>query len=74
MRVTRRNLLAAAVAVPAMMVAEPITRSVVSAISEAARASRPLASGTTATRCAQCGSDAHTMLDAGCSLAPKVLG
>jgi hypothetical protein len=74
MRVTRRDLLVATIAIPAVMVAEPFAKSVASAISGAARASRPAASGTTATRCAQCGSVTHTMLDTGCPLAPRVLG
>lgn len=35
--------------------------------------SRPLASGTSATRCAQCGAHDHTMLDRRCPAAPRVI-
>lgn len=34
---------------------------------------RPSPSGTSATRCAQCGSPDHTMLDRRCPAAPRVL-
>jgi hypothetical protein len=34
---------------------------------------RPSASGTSATRCAQCGATDHTMLDPRCPAAPRVL-
>jgi hypothetical protein len=54
------------------MLAEPFVRSIVSAVAGATRASRPSASGTTATRCAQCGSVDHSMLDVDCPLAPRV--
>ncbi|HEU5287005.1 MAG TPA: hypothetical protein VFV20_01250 [Candidatus Limnocylindria bacterium] len=37
------------------------------------RATRPAPSGTSATRCAQCGATDHGMLDRRCPLAPKVL-
>ncbi len=34
---------------------------------------RPAASGTSATRCAQCGAGDHAMLDVRCPAAPRVL-
>jgi hypothetical protein len=74
MQIARRSLLVAAVAAPAVLLAEQVTKSAIVALSGAARASRPLPSGTSATRCAQCGSADHTMLDPACPLAPRVLG
>ncbi|HEY6958138.1 MAG TPA: hypothetical protein VI814_04880 [Candidatus Limnocylindria bacterium] len=38
----------------------------------AAAARRPAAWGTSATRCAQCGAQGHTMLDPRCPRAPRV--
>ena len=73
-RIARRTLLIATLAATTASVAEPVTRSMLAAIAGAAKAARPTPSGTTATRCAQCGSADHTMLDARCPLAPRVLG
>jgi hypothetical protein len=42
-------------------------------VNGAIRAARPAPSGTSATRCAQCGATDHTMLDRRCPLAPRVL-
>jgi hypothetical protein len=73
MQITRRSLIVAAVAAPGVLVVERLAKSAIVAVSGAAHASRPAASGTSATRCAQCGSDRHTMLDPRCPMAPRVL-
>jgi hypothetical protein len=65
---SRRGFLLGALALPAAFAGAR-------AISWAAagfRVSRPRASGTSATRCAQCGG-AHSMLDPSCPRAPEVL-
>ena len=74
MPIARRRLLASLVAVPGIMVAGRVAALVESAVASAARAARPPASGTSTTRCAQCGSSEHGMLDPRCPLAPRVLG
>lgn len=73
MRLTRRHLLAAGLAVPGMLLVQRGAILVTEAAAGAIRAARPAASGTSATRCAQCGSPDHTMLDPRCPLAPRVL-
>jgi len=73
MRLTRRHLLATALAVPGLLVARQAAVLVGDAASGAIRAARPGPDGTSATRCAQCGSPDHTMLDPRCPLAPRVL-
>jgi hypothetical protein len=74
MAVSRRNLLLAVASLPALAIVHRGTDLVAGAITGAARAARPGADGTSATRCAQCGAADHTMLDPRCPLAPKVLG
>ena len=73
MAVSRRRLLAAAASLPILLVARRGAELAGDAIAGAARSARPAADGTSATRCAQCGSPDHTMLDAACPLAPRVL-
>jgi hypothetical protein len=73
MRITRRHLLAAGVALPGLLVAQRGAALVGEVAAGAIRAARPAADGTSATRCAQCGSPDHTMLDPRCPLAPRVL-
>ena len=72
MRMTRRRILVAGLSVPALLVARQGAGILGDAAAGAIRASRPAASGTSATRCAQCGSADHTMLDPRCPLAPRV--
>ena len=74
MRIARRTLLAAAVVGVTVPVLGTAARSMADVLAGAAKAARPAASGTSATRCAQCGSADHTMLDASCPMAPRVLG
>lgn len=73
MRLTRRRLLAAGLSVPGLLVAGRTAALVADAAAGAIRAARPSPSGTSATRCAQCGSADHGMLDPRCPLAPRVL-
>lgn len=68
MGLTRRRLLAASAALPALLVAERA----IGALRTTAAAVRPRADGTSATRCAQCGATGHAMLDPGCPRAPQV--
>jgi hypothetical protein len=72
MLVARRRLLAAAVIVPAGAVAGFLIERAVDAAASAASALRPMATGTSATRCARCGSPDHTMLEPGCPLEPRL--
>ncbi len=74
MPISRRRLMAAAVAVPGAILLQRAIGVVEGGLAGAARAARPEPSGTSATRCAQCGSPDHTMLDPDCPLAPRVLG
>jgi hypothetical protein len=74
MAMTRRRLLAAAVTLPLFLVARRGVELAGDVIGGAIRSVRPAAAGTSATRCAQCGSPDHTMLDPRCELAPRVLG
>lgn len=67
----RTILLAGVVAVGALVVPRAVDV-VEQGVTGALRAARPSPSGTTATRCAQCGSPDHTMLDPRCPLAPRV--
>jgi hypothetical protein len=71
--ISRRGLLLAAVAVPSLYAARQVASSISDATRAAVRAARPTASGTSASRCAQCGAPDHTMLDPRCPLAPRVL-
>ena len=59
--------------VPGLLVLERGASLVGDAASGAIRAVRPGPLGTSATRCAQCGSPEHAMLDARCPLARRVL-
>jgi hypothetical protein len=73
MPISRRRVIAAAAAMPFLLVARQGLAVIGNGLSAAAAAARPAADGTSATRCAQCGSPDHTMLDAQCPLAPRVL-
>jgi hypothetical protein len=64
----RRLLIPLAAATTTYIVAAAIP-----ALSRTVARARPAAWGTSATRCAQCGARGHTMLDARCPLAPRVL-
>ena len=66
MPVTRRRLLIAAGAASAFVVTERGVRAASDAVGRAVAAMRPAADGTSATRCALCGSPDHTMLDGRC--------
>jgi hypothetical protein len=72
MAISRRHLLVAAASVPALLVVRRGAEVAGDVIAGAARGARPSPEGTSATRCAQCGSPDHTMLDPRCPLAPKV--
>jgi hypothetical protein len=73
MPLSRRRLISAAAAVPIFFVARQGLSVIGNGLSAAAAAARPSADGTSDTRCAQCGSPDHTMLDPQCPLAPRVL-
>jgi len=66
MLVTRRHLFAVAGATAAFIVIERGTKAVVAAAGRAVIAMRPAPSGTSADRCALCGSPDHAMLDPRC--------
>ena len=74
MRFARRTFLAATLATASAPFVEPVARSIADAMTGAAKAARPASSGTTATRCAQCGSNEHSMLDRRGPMAPRVVG
>ena len=74
MALTRRRLLVVAATVPVLVVARRGAELAGDMIARAVQHARPAASGTSTTRCAQCGSREHTMLDPNCALAPRVLG
>ncbi|MFH0751251.1 MAG: hypothetical protein V2B17_05395 [Chloroflexota bacterium] len=73
MHLTRRRLLAAAAAIPALAAAERATHSMASVIGSTVRSVRPPADGTSATRCALCGARDHSMLDPRCPSAKRVV-
>lgn len=66
MPLTRRHLLAAAGAASAFAITERGVHAVSAAVERAVAAARPATSGTSADRCALCGSPEHAMLDARC--------
>lgn len=74
MQLTRRRLLAATGAAAALVIVERASGTLTGVATRAVSAIRPTASGTSATRCAQCGASDHTMLDPRCPMAPRVLG
>lgn len=74
MAMSRRSLLVAVAAIPALAVLSRGATALGGLIGGAVAAARPAADGTSATRCAQCGATDHTMLDARCPMAPRVLG
>jgi hypothetical protein len=67
---TRRRLLAATAALPILAAVQRGLEG----LRSAAATVRPPGSGTSATRCAQCGAADHAMLDPRCPSAPRVLG
>lgn len=66
MPITRRRLLAAAGAASAFAVSERAVRVTSAAVGSAVEAMRQSAAGTSADRCALCGSPDHAMLDPRC--------
>ena len=68
---TRRRLLAAAATLPVLLVARHGVELAGDVIRAAVQSVRPVATGISATRCAQCGSAGHTMLDRPVRLAPQ---
>jgi hypothetical protein len=68
MAASRRSLLIAAAAVPVAFAALQVDV----ALRGLGRALRPPSIGTSATRCAACGSVDHAMLDPECPAAPRV--
>lgn len=70
---TRRQLLRAAGIVPIGLTVSALVAHVGAILRSSAAALRPRASGTSATRCALCGSAGHTMLDPRCPAARKVI-
>ncbi len=73
MAVSRRQLIAAAATLPVLLVLRSGLGAAGDLLAGAVRTARPGPDGTSATRCAQCGSPDHTMLSPLCPLAPKVL-
>jgi len=72
MAISRRHLVVAAATLPVLLAARRGAELAGDLIAGAVRDARPTAAGTSATRCAQCGSPDHTMLDPRCPLAPRV--
>lgn len=66
MPLTRRHLLAVAGAASAFAATERGVRAAAAAVGQAVEAMRPAPDGTSATRCALCGSADHAMLDPRC--------
>lgn len=73
MALSRRHLLVVAASVPAFLAARQAGELLAEAVLAAARGARPSPDGTSASRCAQCGSPDHDMFHPGCPLAPRVL-
>jgi hypothetical protein len=73
MRLSRRRLLVATAVIPVALTAQRGVRVVADGVRGAAAALRPPAQGTSATRCAMCGSADHTMLDPRCPAARPVI-
>lgn len=73
MPLSRRALLGAAAVVPVGVAAGALAASLGRLAGAAVERMRPSAVGTSATRCARCGDPSHTMLDATCPLAPRVI-
>ena len=73
MPVTRRELLRAAVMIPAGAITAALAIRAVEAVQATAAQLRPEGDGTSATRCGACGAGGHTMLDARCPAARKVI-
>lgn len=72
MGLSRRRLLAAGLTLPGLLVLERGVSIAQELAAGAIRAVRPTPVGTSATRCAQCGTPDHSMLDPRCPLAPQV--
>ena len=72
MAISRRRLIVAGISIPILLAARRGAEVAGEALDGAVRAARPGGSGTSATRCAQCGASDHGMLDPRCPLAPKV--
>jgi uncharacterized protein (DUF1501 family) len=66
MSLSRRRLLLLGVAAPAAVALRPLAATAADAERRLARLCRPAPAGTSATRCAACGADDHTMLHAAC--------
>jgi hypothetical protein len=73
MPLTRRQLLRAAGIVPIGLTVSALVAHAGEILHSTAAALRPGATGTSATRCAQCGGGDHTMLDPRCPAARKVI-
>lgn len=73
MRVTRRRLLEAAVAVPAGVALAAFGARASQVMRDAASSFRPSPEGTSDTRCALCGGADHAMLDPACPAARRVI-
>ena len=73
MAFTRRQLLRFAGVVPIGLTVSALVASAGGILRSTAAALRPPGSGTSATRCALCGSDGHSMLDPRCPAARKVI-
>lgn len=71
MPLSRRRLLAAATAMPIVLLVDQAIRAAGDAIRTAAASARPSAVGTSVDRCAQCGATDHTMLDRRCPAAKR---
>ena len=73
MALHRRELLRLLLLAPAGLAAAGAIRTIEAAIATAAPGLRPIAAGTSATRCAACGATGHGMLDPGCPARPRVI-
>jgi hypothetical protein len=73
MPLTRRAVLEIVACVPAGFLAASALTAAGRLVTRAAGGLRPTPTGTSATRCAQCGASDHTMLDPRCPAAPRVI-
>jgi hypothetical protein len=72
MPASRRHLLRLAVVLPVGLALSRVATLEARVSGSVARGIRPAPSGTSATRCAACGSPGHTMLDTRCPAHPRV--
>jgi hypothetical protein len=73
MPLSRRELLRIVAVIPVGAAVGAIAANAGRLLGAAVATVRPPAAGTSASRCARCGDPTHTMLDASCPMASKVI-